>query len=318
MDLLVLSWWDFGQKLAISMGLLAILDYGWARQTKARYFSLHGLWNIIITIIIIPDLFKTLSDPLHAMMPGIDCSRWPIILVVAIHLWHCVAYKKLNFDDYLHHFVFVAGMSPTNLIWDWGYSTNFLLFFICGLPGGLDYLMLAAVKHGYIKKISEKRINKLLNVWCRGPGCIAAACLIWINWMSGQTGHIPSWVKVVIILLSIANGQYYSRRVVASWAIHEDHLEQKKSQEKSLKISQEMTPVYCCKCKEKLETLEPTEPSENLESTNQHHLYQLLELSKQTKKPRIPMALKNQLENLESTDQLENPDTQQTQIPDEL
>ena len=107
--------------------------------------------------------------------------------------------------------------------------------------------MLAAVKHGYIKKISEKRINKVLNVWCRGPGCILAAGLVWINWMSGQTSHIPIIIKIIIILLSIGNGQYYSKRVVASWALHEDKLEMEK-------IS-ELTPVYCCKCKENIRKL---------------------------------------------------------------
>jgi len=84
-----------------------------------------------------------------------------------------------------------------------------LTFFICGLPGGLDYLMLAGVKHKYISKIIEKRYNKLLNVWVRGPGCIASACIIWANWVNNNTSQIPTVVKIVTILLTIANGQYY-------------------------------------------------------------------------------------------------------------
>lgn len=241
-DLIVLSWWEFGQKWVISLGLVAILDYGWARNTKARYFSLHGLWNIIITIMIIPDLFKTVMNPTHALSPGSDFSRWPIIMVAVLHFWHCVAYNGLTFDDYFHHFVFAGALCTVNFVWDWGYSSNFLIFFICGLPGGLDYLMLAAVKHGYIKKISEKRINKLLNVWCRGPGCIAGACLIWINWMSGQTDHIPGFIKIITILLAIANGQYYSRRVVASWARHEDQLSR----------SQSYDTLLCSNCRQEI------------------------------------------------------------------
>lgn len=246
-DNLITLWWDFGQKWVISLGVLAILDFGWSYHTKARYFSLHGLWNIIITIMILPDMWKTLIDPMHALTPGSNFSRWPIIMVAVLHFWHCVAYKGLTWDDYFHHFVFTAGLCTVNFIWDWGYSTNFLIFFICGLPGGLDYLMLAAVKHEYIYKISEKRINKLLNVWCRGPGCISAACLVWINWMSGQTEHIPAGIKIVTILLAVTNGQYYSRRVVASWARHEDQLT--RSTEKfycnscASEISSDETPI---------------------------------------------------------------------------
>lgn len=225
-NLLIIPLSELFLNCLISLGVLVILDFGWAYHTKARYFSLHGLWNIIISILILPDLYKTIIDPLHALAPGTDFNKWPSILGTVLHFWHCVAYNGLTWDDYFHHFVFAAGFSIITFGWDWGYGTNFLIFFICGLPGGLDYLMLAAVKHGYIEKISEKRINKLLNVWCRGPGCIASACLIWINWMSGQTEHIPVSVKLICILLAFTNGQYYSRRVIESWARHEHELSQ--------------------------------------------------------------------------------------------
>jgi hypothetical protein len=235
-NFLIIPLSEFIQKCCISLGVLAILDFGWALHTKARYFSLHGLWNIIITILILPDMWKTITDPLNALSPGSDFNRWPIVMVTVLHFWHCVAYSGLSWDDYFHHFVFAAGLSSVNFVWDWGYSTNFLIFFICGLPGGLDYLMLAAVKQGYINKISEKRINRLLNVWCRGPGCIASACLIWVNWMSNNTEHIPNFVKFVTMLLAFTNGQYYSRRVVESCAVHED------------KLSRRQEKIYCSGC----------------------------------------------------------------------
>lgn len=216
--------WEYSQIVGASLGLLVILDFGWAYHTKARYFSLHGLWNIIIAVLMVPDLIKTLYDPLHALSPGHDFNRWPAIMGTVLHLWHCVGYGVLSYDDYFHHIVFATSLTIVNFCWDWGYGTNFFVFFICGLPGGLDYLMLAAVKHEYIHKISEKRINKLLNVWCRGPGCIASSCLIWINWMAGQMNHIPTSVKLITMFLSFFNGQYYSRRVIESCALHEDKL----------------------------------------------------------------------------------------------
>jgi len=236
-QMLVIPFTEFLQKCVVGLGMLAIIDFGWAYHTKARYFSLHGVWNIIITVLILPDLYKTMIDPLNALSPGYNFTRWPIVFVAILHVWHCVAYNGLTSDDYFHHIVFAGGLSTINFLWDWGYSTNFMLFFICGLPGGLDYLMLSAVKHGYLAKISEKRINQLLNIWCRGPGCIAAACLVWVNWMNGNADHIPVPIKLVTILLALTNGQYYSRRVVASWARHEDELA--RSQEHS----------YCSHCK---------------------------------------------------------------------
>lgn len=228
--MLVIPIEEFLQIWMISLGSLVLLDFGLAYHTKARYFTLHGLWNIIITVLIVPDMWKTLTDPLSAMLPEQHFSRWPIIMVAVIHFWHCIGYGFLSGDDYFHHITFAGVLCLVNFIWDWGYVTNFLIFFICGLPGGLDYLMLAAVKQGYLRKISEKRINKLLNVWCRGPGCVASACLVWINWVSGNTNHIPALVKSLTMFLAIYNGQYYSRRVVASWAVHERQLSSTKLQ----------------------------------------------------------------------------------------
>jgi hypothetical protein len=205
----------------VGFGLIAIIDYGWAYYTKARYFLLHGIWNMIMVIIMLPDFIYTLIDPLNAVAPNQDVNRWPMIFGTVLHIWHCVAYNDLTVDDYFHHGVFGLGLFFVGLIWDWGYSMNFLLFFICGLPGGIDYLMLAGVKHDYISKMTEKRFNKALNVWLRGPGCIASACIVWANWVNNNTSQIPTIVKLLAMILSVANGQYYARRVVASWAIHE-------------------------------------------------------------------------------------------------
>ncbi len=218
MSLLVIPIWELAQKSLIGLGLLAILDFCWAYHTKARYFALHGIWNIIIVVILWGDFWKTVWDPLGSMGLDTDPNRWPIVFIAMIHLWHCVAYGKLSWDDYFHHGVFAFFLCGVNLFWEWGYFTNFVAFFICGFPGGVDYFMLLAVKHEYIDKLTEKHYNRLLNVWCRGPGCIAASCLVWMNWVSGNLSHVPATVKIMSILLTAGNGQYYSRRVVASWA----------------------------------------------------------------------------------------------------
>jgi len=221
--------WDNGEKWIIGLGLLAILDFGWAYHTKARYFALHGVWNMLITTILLPDMYQTIVDPLNAIKPSnidftsiYEANRWPIIFITLLHFWHCVAYGILTYDDYFHHIVFASILCVINFCWEWGYSTNFAAFFLCGFPGGVDYLMLLAVKHDYIDKMTEKEWNRILNVWCRGPGCIAAACVIWVNWVAGNTGHIPIFIKLFTIILLISNGQYYSGRVIVSWANHKN------------------------------------------------------------------------------------------------
>jgi hypothetical protein len=46
----------------------------------------------------------------------------------------------------------------------WTRTVNAVNFFICGLPGGLDYFLLSLVKLGLIDKIVEKRANLWLQV----------------------------------------------------------------------------------------------------------------------------------------------------------
>ena len=220
-NLLILSSKELLEKVGLSLGVLAILDFGLTYHSKARYFLLHGIWNIIITLVLIPDLVRVVLDPFNCFDITHEYNNWPVIMVATLHFWHCIAYTGLTRDDYFHHFLFAGTLVPINLIWNWGYSTNFFVFFICGFPGGLDYLMLAAVKHGYIRKIDEKRWNRMLNIWCRSPGCIATSCLLWMNWMSGNTSHIPFLVKIIVMFLAFFNGKYYEKRVIVSWVNHE-------------------------------------------------------------------------------------------------
>ena len=52
---------------------------------------------------------------------------------------------------------------------------NFNLFFICGVPGGIDYLMLALVKERIMLPLTEKKHNNTIQV--RGsPSPSAPAC----------------------------------------------------------------------------------------------------------------------------------------------
>merc|ERR1712137_984366 len=53
-------------------------------------------------------------------------------------------------------------------------------FWASGLPGGLDYAMLVAVKKKWLSSLTEKRINTQIHVWMRCPGCLYHALFCWI------------------------------------------------------------------------------------------------------------------------------------------
>ena len=91
---------------------------------------------------------------------------------------------------------------------------NLVGFFMCGLPGGIDYFMLALVKFGSMSPFTEKAWNTRLNVWLRSPGLLLTAfCLILgrFDEHSPESVHerLPSWMVVAVALLCTLNGQYY-------------------------------------------------------------------------------------------------------------
>ena len=73
-----------------------------------------------------------------------------------------------------------------------GPLTNINNFFMCGVPGGIDYAMLVAVKHGWIEPLTEKNVNAGVNVWLRAPALIMIASFSYIQCRSEQSHHAPT------------------------------------------------------------------------------------------------------------------------------
>ena len=81
--------------------------------------------------------------------------------------------------------------APLLITGEMGPLMNFNNFFMCGLPGGLDYAMLYAVKHAWMSPLHEKRLNRVINVWFRAPPLVGVSVMVYIQlWL--QTG--VSWL----------------------------------------------------------------------------------------------------------------------------
>jgi len=140
-----------------------------------------------------------------------------------MHVYHVLRFR-LSRDDLFHHFLFVPIIGGGHFLYPFGTSGNILCFFISGFPGGLDYLMLAAVKSGRFLAYSEKRINCSINTWIRSPGIIAFVVVAFTAWMNPPLDTPPSdlmpghlfWLAV---FLPFFNAQYYGQRVVGNYYI---------------------------------------------------------------------------------------------------
>mmetsp|Transcript_14312 Transcript_14312/g.28782 ORF Transcript_14312/g.28782 Transcript_14312/m.28782 type:complete len:104 (-) Transcript_14312:217-528(-) len=94
---------------------------------------------------------------------------------------------------------------------------------MCGLPGGVDYAMLAAVKEGLLQSSTEKIWNSRIQVWCRAPGIMLSAYAIYIvakytPVKGGFSGRGTNLLPLLLPLLASFNGQYYMQKVVANTA----------------------------------------------------------------------------------------------------
>ena len=103
-------------------------------------------------------------------------------MIGAVHAFHALFYT-LTPADIFHHVAFVifnqvAIFWPTLAGWEashnmqWGSVINAINFFVCGLPGGIDYLCLCGVKDKLLSRESHKKIQAALNVWLRCPGIV--------------------------------------------------------------------------------------------------------------------------------------------------
>ena len=95
-------------------------------------------------------------------------------------------------------------------------ATNGLLFFLNGLPGGLDYLLLTLVKYEIIRPIREKELNSYLNIWIRSPGVLIGTHNMYFTTV--YTNYNPTIItRILVLVILVWNAQYFTYRVTGNY-----------------------------------------------------------------------------------------------------
>lgn len=203
-------------QVAVVVAAVAAVDqllkvaHAWG-SPGARWFCLHSVVNIAITVLASPDLLFTIVKPMCSMMAPIH-SWWPSHLAFGLHLYHLLAFTKLRGEDLRHHLIFCGVFGAVNFTMAWGPIVNALLFFVTGLPGAIDYMVLAAVKEGMWPSLEEKRMNASINLWLRMPGLVFTAVVMWCCGVQGLT-RVGFPAALVCTVLGAGNGIYYMGQV---------------------------------------------------------------------------------------------------------
>jgi len=199
--------------LAVIASFDTVVRYYTWTSAGARWFFLHSVANWAIAAMSLEDLIYVTKHPLCAMLAPV--ATWkPSQLAFALHVYHLLAFTKLRAEDIRHHVLFCGFFGVFNFTMDWGPVQNTLLFFISGLPGAMDYILLAAVKEGKFDTMREKYINSNINVWLRMPGLVFTGVVLWSCGAMGQIKSPYMWIpSIVCTILAIGNGVHYMAQI---------------------------------------------------------------------------------------------------------
>ena len=183
---------------------------------KSIWYFLHFLCNSIVVIYSLKDINTCFVYPLESFqLDSFDSTA--LGCTVGLHAYHIVTtWKTLTLIDWLHHiisnlFMTIIGVYFFKIpVWNCGN------FFVCGLPGGIDYLLLFMVKINMVQKKTEKHVNMYLNNWVRLPGILYCVSLIHIVYLMNLIKINP----IILILsqfLSVLNAIYFAQRVTLNY-----------------------------------------------------------------------------------------------------
>lgn len=180
---------------------------------RKPYYAVHVLHNAMIVALTAGDVWACFYDIGSVLYRPIS---WPAIyLCYGLHAYHIYEYwRSFHADDWLHHALMIGVALPLGSSVRSGALMGLSLFFMTGLPGGINYALLFAERNGWVSRATEKAVNVPVHQWLRGPGCVASAALTWALTMSNI--HATQWDRfaaAVIATLTFWNGIYFTNQV---------------------------------------------------------------------------------------------------------
>jgi len=176
----------------------------------SKWFFIHSIINMIVVYYSLNDVKKCIEYMPECYNIGWNNDSIKVYnYAFILHIYHCIFYKLTN-EDLLHHFLMVA-ICGTLCYHIKSILSSLALFFLSGLPGGIDYFLLFLVKKNIVSSIFEKRVYVYISTYIRSPGCVLT---FFIGLYGVHNYYInKNYYKLSLLLSTIIlilwNGQYY-------------------------------------------------------------------------------------------------------------
>lgn len=192
-------------------------------KENCRYYFLHVLFNSWITYLVLPDAINSIINPFLAFENQYERSA--IVSTASItgfHLYHMFAYSNLTIEDWLHHLVSAVFVAGLGIYLPFGKCPSLANLTMCGIPGGIDYFLLVLVKYNLINKMTEKFINRYLNLLIRWPIMFLASYIFFINvyHLNVDIRFLP--IMILGMSLHCYNAIYYCDKVIGNYYLRKN------------------------------------------------------------------------------------------------
>ena len=182
--------------------------------SKARWFQLHAVFNIITSYNVLNSVFNIIKNP----ETGYELCKdnYNSLIIICLHLYHLLVFKNLKFYDYFHHILFVCLGVCVDMKYVKYNQKNLAYVVASGIPGIIEYTTLSLYKNDKITLKNQKAINSYIYNFLRYPFCVFA---VGMNYNGYINGYIKDnfYPTIYVNFLLFLNGAIFNYLTLESY-----------------------------------------------------------------------------------------------------
>ena len=186
------------------------------------YFLLHFLFNFWVSWTVYDDVIFTLVNPFKIYQDTLfsNSGIMSTLGIMCFHLNHLLFYSNLTREDWIHHIISSFLVPITAFIFPFSHILSLSNIVMCGIPGGIDYLLLFFVKLKILNKLTEKRINRFLNLLIRWPFMFLCFYIFIVNVIKLNVISDYIYLMFLAFVLHLTNAVYYCDKVIGNYYLN--------------------------------------------------------------------------------------------------